>query len=220
MLPTHDTIRLVQLQHRRSGRRVARVEGNQLRRLETADSIYRLAEPARSGQRRLAEVVSAALSADVLDYVPVYHGQSDWRLLPAFDHPDEPARCLVAGTGLPCNRRAGHRVDDSPDAAWSAKRPSELRRGLQWQLPRTLAGYCANRCAAIPGRCMRCSWQQLGHCVAVSRRMRGLFIGYCAEAASDAVRDAARLLRGLPPYSLIRGWCLTKLNGFQFQKAA
>jgi hypothetical protein len=35
-----------------------------------------------------------------IEYSRVYSGTSDWKLLPAIDHPDEPARCLIAGTGL------------------------------------------------------------------------------------------------------------------------
>ena len=92
--------RLVQLQHPQHGRRLAVVEGDQLHLLTGADSAYRLAEAALSRGQRLAQAIAAARSAESLDYEPVYRGQSDWRLLPAFDHPDEPARCLVTGTGL------------------------------------------------------------------------------------------------------------------------
>jgi hypothetical protein len=35
-----------------------------------------------------------------LDYDSVYEGRSHWQVLPAIDHPDEPARCMVSGTGL------------------------------------------------------------------------------------------------------------------------
>jgi hypothetical protein len=35
-----------------------------------------------------------------LGYDSVYEGRGDWRILPAIDHPEEPARCLVSGTGL------------------------------------------------------------------------------------------------------------------------
>jgi hypothetical protein len=35
-----------------------------------------------------------------VDYEPVYRGESPWRLLAPIDHPEEPARCLVSGTGL------------------------------------------------------------------------------------------------------------------------
>ena len=39
-------------------------------------------------------------TGDALEYDPIYRGQSEWRILPAIDHPAEPARCLVSGTGL------------------------------------------------------------------------------------------------------------------------
>jgi hypothetical protein len=42
-------------------------------------------------------------------YEAVYVGKSAWRLLPAFDHPDEPARCLVTGTGLTHKKSAATR---------------------------------------------------------------------------------------------------------------
>ena len=35
-----------------------------------------------------------------MDYEAVYRGDSPWRLLPPIDHPAEPTRCLVSGTGL------------------------------------------------------------------------------------------------------------------------
>src|SRR6266540_5203451 len=48
--------------------------------------------------------------------------------------------------------------------------------------------------------------------------------GHSSYASQDVSRDtariAARTLRDLLPYLLIRGWCLTKLNGFRFLKAA
>jgi hypothetical protein len=69
-----------------------------------------------------------------------------------------------------------------------------------------------------------------GHCVDMP--------GYCAEIAPDIPADMrgysmetawppvdirrtlVRTLRDLPPYLLIRGWCLTKMTAFHFQKAA
>ena len=53
----------------------------------------------------------------MLDYDPIYRGQSEWRILPAIDHPDEPARCLVSGTGLTHlgsarNRQSMHATTD------------------------------------------------------------------------------------------------------------
>ncbi len=48
----------------------------------------------------LRAVVEDAVTQESLDYDAVYSGSSDWRILPAMDHPAEPARCLVSGTGL------------------------------------------------------------------------------------------------------------------------
>jgi hypothetical protein len=79
---------------------VALVEGDKLWRLTGADSLYRMALAALERGQSLAQAVSAARSPDFLDYTPIYEGRSDWRLLPPIDHPDEPARCLITGTGL------------------------------------------------------------------------------------------------------------------------
>jgi hypothetical protein len=45
-------------------------------------------------------VVESSVTQETLDYDAVYSGASDWRILPAIDHPAEAARCLVSGTGL------------------------------------------------------------------------------------------------------------------------
>jgi len=112
-------MRLVQLKHPVHGRRVALVDGSRLCLLDGPESIYRFAELAVVNRDPLAQTVSTACSAEWLDYEPVYRGQSDWRLLPAFDHPDEPARCLVTGTGLThkasaANRQAMHKDKVAP----------------------------------------------------------------------------------------------------------
>jgi hypothetical protein len=92
--------RLVQLKHPAHGRRLALVQDHRLQLLSGVDSAYRLAQSALDRQQSLVQTIAAARSEEWLDYEPVYRGASDWRLLPAFDHPDEPARCLVTGTGL------------------------------------------------------------------------------------------------------------------------
>jgi hypothetical protein len=48
----------------------------------------------------LTELVSQRAKREILDYDGIYAGRSDWRILPAIDHPEEPARCLLSGTGL------------------------------------------------------------------------------------------------------------------------
>lgn len=108
-MATRRTISLVQLKHARFGRRVAVVEGKQLHVLPGSDSVYRLAHVALAGDVSLVRLVSATPSDQRLNYDSVYTGNSDWRLLPAFDHPDEPARCLVTGTGLTHRKSAESR---------------------------------------------------------------------------------------------------------------
>ncbi len=91
---------LVQLQHPEHGRRVARVEANELVLLEEYDSAYELAWEAVSRQERLSDLIETNQSENCLDYDAIYAGQSDWKLLPVFDFPHNPTRCLVTGTGL------------------------------------------------------------------------------------------------------------------------
>ncbi len=90
-------LRLIQLTNEKLGRRIARVDEPRLTLLAGYKNIYDLAQAAISSRKRIADLVQAETS---IDYGDVYSGQSDWSLLPAFDHPHEPARCLVAGTGL------------------------------------------------------------------------------------------------------------------------
>jgi hypothetical protein len=91
--------RLVQIQ-RGTERRVALVEEPRLRLLNGFHSVHALAQSAVSAGEGLAALVQASASKEALDYEPIYRGQSEWRLLAPVDHPDEPARCLVSGTGL------------------------------------------------------------------------------------------------------------------------
>jgi hypothetical protein len=91
--------RLLQLK-RGDVRRVALVEEPRLRLLEGCKSIYELANSAISTGVKLSALARQRATSDQLDYDPIYRGQSDWRILPAIDHPEEPARCVVSGTGL------------------------------------------------------------------------------------------------------------------------
>jgi hypothetical protein len=94
-------IRLVQLKHPRLGRRVAVANDDTLRlQPDAIDSIYTLAQTALARRRTLARVVADGAGGDTISYDAVHGGKSDWQLLPSFDHPGEPARCLVTGTGL------------------------------------------------------------------------------------------------------------------------
>jgi hypothetical protein len=90
--------RLVQL-HNGDARRVALVEDFNLRLL-AANSIYALAGDAIARHARLSDIARDAATSEVVEYDAVYDGNSPWRILPAIDHPEEVARCLVSGTGL------------------------------------------------------------------------------------------------------------------------
>ncbi len=90
---------LVQLQKNET-RVVAMVAGNQLLVIPSARSVYDLAMQAIAKGIRLFELIRDVTASGTLLYDEVYDGKSDWRLLPAFDHPADPARCFVTGTGL------------------------------------------------------------------------------------------------------------------------
>ena len=114
--------RLIQIV-RNQTRRVALVEEPNLRLLTSCASVYELAGEAVAAGRKLSDVARAKLSAEVLDYDAIYRGSSEWRILPPIDHPDEPARCMLSGTGLTHlgsarNRQAMHaaKAEDLTDS--------------------------------------------------------------------------------------------------------
>lgn len=94
------TLRLTQLHHPHYGRRVARVDEPQLIFLTGPVSVYELASMAIRNATTLTEQIDACTSGESVDYESIYVGTSDWKLLPAFDHPDDVNRCMVSGTGL------------------------------------------------------------------------------------------------------------------------
>ena len=91
--------RLVQLK-KGIVRRVALVEEPDLRVLDGCTSVYELAISAIHAESSLSDLVQKKLTPERLDYDLVYSGKSEWHLLPPIDHPGEPARCMISGTGL------------------------------------------------------------------------------------------------------------------------
>jgi hypothetical protein len=98
------------------------VEEPRLRLVEGCASVYELAKQCIEQDRCVGTVLGDLASTEQLDYDEVYAGKSEWMLLAAADHPDEPARCLVSGTGLTHvasakNRNAMHeRSEDLTDS--------------------------------------------------------------------------------------------------------
>lgn len=102
---------LVQLKHRDGRRAVAVVEGDDLSVLQGPGSVYEMAlEAARAGATIASRLGS---TIERIAYGDVGTPSSAWTLLPPLDHPAEPARCLISGTGLThkasaLNRNAMH----------------------------------------------------------------------------------------------------------------
>jgi hypothetical protein len=99
----------VQITHPSSRRRVALVDGSRLRLLGTHRSVYAFAQTAIETGCRLKDLILGDITDVSLDYDEVYSLSTDWVFLPSFDHPLEPARCLVSGTGLTHLASAAHR---------------------------------------------------------------------------------------------------------------
>jgi hypothetical protein len=92
------SMRVVQLQDG-TVRRVGLVDEPRVH-LVDAESVYALAQEAIATETPLSTIVERRATGDALDYDRLYAGELPWRLLPAIDHPVEPSRCLVSGTGL------------------------------------------------------------------------------------------------------------------------
>lgn len=100
-------MRLVQLA-RGSERRAGIVEGARIC-LTDGGSVYALAWESASGNMPLCEVARAHGTSEYVDYAEAYEGRTEWCWLPCADHPVEPARCLVSGTGLTHSSSAKNR---------------------------------------------------------------------------------------------------------------
>jgi hypothetical protein len=100
---------LIQLEHRDGGRRVAIIEEPVLVLVKSYSTLYDVAVAATSVGRTLAEILQGSRSGETLEYDPIYNGESEWRILVPFDHP-ETARCMVSGTGLTHKASAENRA--------------------------------------------------------------------------------------------------------------
>ena len=109
--------RLVQI--RRGGTRaVAVCDELHLHVIDGFQSTLDLAQKAIVSRITVVDLVRKSAVIETLDYDVIYSGESDWRLLTPIDHPHEPARCLVSGTGLThlgsaANRQQMHEAAES-----------------------------------------------------------------------------------------------------------
>ena len=109
--------RLVQIR-RGDTRAVALCDKTHLQVIDGVASVFDLAQTAIAAGTTLLDVVRTSAVTETLDYDAIYIGKSDWRLLTPIDHPREPARCLVSGTGLThlgsaANRQQMHEAAES-----------------------------------------------------------------------------------------------------------
>jgi hypothetical protein len=124
-------MRLIQLLDPSLKRRVAIVEGNELRLINGHLSVYGMAMVALDEEMSLEEVASKSLSSENLEYGAVYHDLNDWSILPALDHPDDAAHCMVSGTGLTHLAGAKHRDSMHADAP-AAVPVTDSMRMYEW----------------------------------------------------------------------------------------
>lgn len=121
------TTRLVQLR-RGIDRAVGLVDEPSLRLLRSVGSVYDLAFEAIASGHPLSALVAERVMDDSLPYDEVHAGRSEWRILPAIDHPREPSRCLVTGTGL--THMASARNRDAMHAAGASE--TDSMRMFRW----------------------------------------------------------------------------------------
>ncbi len=119
-------MQLVQLIHKRYGRKVALVIEPHLKLLNNYSSIYDLGVAAIDNNGELTSLVLENLSDTELSYDPIYEGKSDWRILPAFDHPTDVSKLMLSGTGLTHkasaeNRQKMHKAEAEDDLTDSMK---------------------------------------------------------------------------------------------------
>jgi hypothetical protein len=121
---------LVQLNHPKLGRRLAIVEEPFLAVIHSPGSVYELVQSAIGAGKSVADMAAARRSAESIDYDAVYAGRSEWKLLPAFDHPHDPMHCLVTGTGLTHKASAENR--EKMHQAQAAGKLTDSMRMYQW----------------------------------------------------------------------------------------
>src|SRR6201995_353220 len=94
-----NTTRLVQLTHP-FGRCIALVSEPNLVLIDNFHSVYELTLAAIDSVTPIKKLIEQNLTANKIDYNEVYQGNSEWKLMPAFDHPQNSLSCIVSGTGL------------------------------------------------------------------------------------------------------------------------
>ncbi|GAC1358888.1 MAG: GguC family protein [Acidobacteriaceae bacterium] len=121
-----------------SKRRLAVVEEPLLRCVEGYDSVYELARECARNGASMTETAKRSATGESLDYNAIYRSESEWRLLPPIDVPEDPWRTLVSGTGLTHlgsakDRQAMHLAEKSASTRAKAEESmTDSMRMFQW----------------------------------------------------------------------------------------
>jgi hypothetical protein len=126
-MSSNKLMRLIQLTGP-SGRRIAVVHGEELKLIRAYRSVYDLVAAALAAGVPLMTAIETSAGTESLEYDLIFSGVSPWRILPPIDHPVEPARCMITGTGLSHIRSAANR--QAMHAA--GEQPTDSMRMYQW----------------------------------------------------------------------------------------
>lgn len=124
-------MRLIQLRSGDGKRHVGRVEDGRVVLLNGPASIYDVVQHALESGAALIDAVGSCGGRESLEYDVVYAGESGWQVLPAMDHPTEPARCVVSGTGL-THMGSAEKRQAMHAAALAVADPTDSMRMYQW----------------------------------------------------------------------------------------
>ena len=96
-----NKVRLVQIEDINNGsRKIALVDEPMLVLIDHFSTVYALAQKAINSGIHLTEFIDQNKSSKQIEYDPIYKGNSKWKLLPPFDHPQDSDKCMLSGTGL------------------------------------------------------------------------------------------------------------------------
>lgn len=123
-------MRLVQFTTKEDERRVGAVSDEQkgaIHLLDGVRSTYELARRAIATETTIHELVEQHLSGNRVDYDTI---ATVGRLLPPFDHPTDPAHCLVTGSGMTHQGSADVRHPESEETSESSRKLTDLLRSM------------------------------------------------------------------------------------------
>ncbi len=102
-------IRLVQIKNEAGKRYLGYVNETLIVLLNNFSTAYEFLTYCIENNEKISTQIAANKSSQTLDYEEVWAGKSNFRLLPAIDHPSQANLCMVSGTGLTHKASAANR---------------------------------------------------------------------------------------------------------------